>query len=91
MAASELVQNTRMPLWLQFRPKFRKRVKQANDPFLMTENQLREERRALLTWFARNEATKCPGQWQRNKERLNEVCHELLTLTGNPIYEPRTL
>jgi hypothetical protein len=57
----------------------------------MTENQLREERRALLTWFARNEATKCPGQWQRNKERLNEVSHELLTLTGNPIYEPRTL
>jgi hypothetical protein len=41
MAASEMVQNTRMPLWLQFRPKFRKRVKQANDPFLMTKCRLK--------------------------------------------------
>lgn len=56
----------------------------------MTENQLREERRALMTWFARNDSTKCPAHWQRNIDRFKEVSHELHRMTGNPIYKSRT-
>jgi hypothetical protein len=57
----------------------------------MTESQLREERRALLTWFTRNAATKCPAHWQRNIDRLKEVSFKLHQMTGNPIFKSRTL
>jgi len=57
----------------------------------MTESQLREERRALLTWFTRNAATKCPAHWQRNIDRLKEVSFNLHQMTGNPIFKSRTL
>lgn len=56
----------------------------------MTENQLREERRALLTWFARHEVSDAPAHWQRNIDRLKQVNHELFQLTNNPIYKSRT-
>jgi len=56
----------------------------------MTENQLREERRALLTWFARHEVSDAPAQWQRNIDRLKQTNHELFKLTNNPIYKSRT-
>ena len=56
----------------------------------MTETQLREERRALLTWFSRHEVSDAPRHWQRNIDRLKQVNYELFQLTGNPIYQPRT-
>jgi len=55
----------------------------------MTEKQLRDERRALLTWFARHENKNAPAHWQRNVERLREVNHDLYLITKNPIFENR--
>jgi len=57
----------------------------------MTETQLREERRALLTWFATRCEKNHSAQWAANVDRLRKVNGALYELNGNPIYKPRDL
>ena len=57
----------------------------------MTEKQLREERRALLTWFATRCEKNHSAQWAANVDRLSKVSGALYELTRNPIYKPRDL